>query len=190
MDKKTLRKKYTALRASLHEDEIEDLSLAISNNALKVPIWEKTNYHIFLPIKNKAEVNTDYLLHILQGKDKTIIVSKAHFETGTMTHILLQENTTLKLSKHGIPEPENGIEISPEIIDVVFVPLLAYDVNGNRIGYGKGFYDRFLSACNPDCIFVGVSFFEAEEEINVTAYDKALHYIITPYTTVKVGSRW
>ncbi|MGJ8665492.1 MAG: 5-formyltetrahydrofolate cyclo-ligase [Patiriisocius sp.] len=180
MDKKALREKYKALREAISEDELEEMSLAISNNALKLHIWEATNYHIFLPITSKAEVNTEYLLHILQGKDKTIIIPKAHFETGEMTHILLQENTVLKKSKHGITEPENGIEIPPQIIDVVFVPLLAYDKKGHRIGYGKGFYDRFLSACKPSCVFVGLSFFEPEELIEKSTFDVPLHYSITP----------
>ncbi|GEQ84731.1 5-formyltetrahydrofolate cyclo-ligase [Patiriisocius marinistellae] len=180
MDKRALREKYKTLRAALGENELEDLSLAISNNALQLPIWDATNYHIFLPIAGKAEVNTEYLLHILQGKDKTTIVPKAHFKTGEMTHILLQENTVLKLTGHGIPEPENGIEVTPQIIEVVFVPLLAYDKKGNRVGYGKGFYDRFLSACKPSCIFVGLSFFEPENMIEKSKFDIPLHYVITP----------
>lgn len=179
VNKPTLRIKYKKLREALSENAIEEMSLQIANQALKLPIWEKTYYHIFLPISEKKEVNTEYLMHILQGKDKSIVVSKADFSTGEMNHFLLQENTVLKDSKYGIPEPVAGIEISTEIIDIVFVPLLAYGQNGHRIGYGKGFYDRFLEKCNPNARFVGLSFFGPESEIFFEANDVPLDYCIT-----------
>ncbi len=179
-DKKTLRLKYKKLRENLSEDSIDEMSLQIANQALKIPIWNKTYYHIFLPISSKKEVNTEYLLHILQGKDKSIVVSKADFSTGEMKHFLLQENTVFNISEFGIPEPVSGIEISPEMLEVVFVPLLAYDQNGHRIGYGKGFYDRFLAKCNPNAVFVGLSFFEPEPKIFFEATDVPLNFCITP----------
>ena len=179
-DKLTLRKKYKKLREALSEDTIEEMSLQIANQALKLPIWGKTYYHIFLPISEKKEVNTEYLMHVLQGKDKSIVVSKADFSTGEMIHFLLQENTVLKKSEYGIPEPVSGIEISPETIEVVFVPLLAYGQNGHRVGYGKGFYDRFLEKCKPNTSFVGLSFFEPEPEIVFDANDVPLDFCVTP----------
>ena len=180
MEKKVLRLKYKKLRENLSEESIEEMSLQIANQALKLPIWDKTYYHIFLPILAKKEVNTEYLLHILQGKDKSIIVSKADFDSGEMKHFLLQENTVLKTSEYGIPEPVSGIEILLEIIDVIFVPLLAYDQKGHRVGYGKGFYDRFLKKCSPHAIFIGLSFFEAEPEIFSAVTDIPLNFCITP----------
>ncbi len=178
--KKSLRLKYKKLRENFSEESIEEMSLQIANQALKLAIWDKTYYHIFLPILEKKEVNTDYLMHILQGKDKSIVVSKADFSNGEMKHFLLQENTVFKISEHRIPEPVSGIEISTQILDVVFVPLLAYDEMGNRIGYGKGFYDRFLAKCNLNTLFVGLSFFEPEPEIFFEATDIPLNFCITP----------
>ena len=181
LDKKSLRKKYSELRNLLSEDEIEEKSLQIANQALKLPIWNKTYYHIFLAITNKKEINTDYLLHILQGKDKSIVVSKSDFNTGELIHFLLQENTSLKLSEYGIPEPVSGIELPSDMMEVVFVPLLAFDYDGNRIGYGKGFYDRFLAECKENTLFIGLSFFEPEEEeIPYEDMDVPLHFCITP----------
>lgn len=180
MNKKEFRKKYKELREQISEEELEDLSIEIANNALKLPIWDFDNYHIFLPIPNKKEVNTEYLLHILQGKDKSIIVPKVHIETGELSHILLQDNTLLKPSNYKVPEPVSGIEISPPQINVVFVPLLAYDKKGNRLGYGKGFYDRFLVKCKPETIFIGLSLFEPEDEIPIEETDVPLHFCVTP----------
>ena len=119
-------------------------------------------------------------MHVLQGKDKSIVISKSEFDTGQLTHYLLQENTAIQLSNYGIPEPVDGIEIPAEKLDVIFVPLLAYDENGNRTGYGKGFYDRFLAQCNSKAIFVGLSFFPPEKGIPAEKTDIPLHYCITP----------
>jgi len=122
MTKAELRKKYKALRNTLTTEAIDSGSLSIANQLLTLNIWEHKFYHLFLSIETQKEVNTDFILNILSGKDKNIVVSP-----------------------YGIPEPIDGIEIDNYKIDVVFIPLLAYDTKGNRIGYGKGFYDRFLA---------------------------------------------
>lgn len=180
MTKAELRKKYKNLRKQLNQEEIEEKSLAIANNVLKLPIWDYSYYHIFLPIKTQHEVNTEYLLHILQGKDKHVVVSKSNFNTNTLSHYLLTDTTALKENTYGIPEPVDGIEIPVNKLEVVFVPLLAYDKKGNRVGYGKGFYDAFLSECNTNTIKIGLSFFEVEENIEgITESDKPLDYCAT-----------
>lgn len=181
MLKPELRKKYKALRNTLSTTQIDDLSMAIANQLLKLPIWEFSFYHIFLAIEEQKEINTDYILNILSGKDKNILIAKSNFKTGNMKHFLLTDNTVIKKNSYNIPEPVDGIEISNEKIDVVFIPLLAFDKKGNRVGYGKGFYDRFLSNCKPETIKIGLSFFEAETEIsNVFESDIKLDYCVTP----------
>lgn len=181
MLKKELRQKYKALRQNLTITEIENLSLAIANNVLKLPIWEKTYFHVFLPIEEQKEVNTEFILHLLSGKDKEIVVSKSDFETRNMTHFLLTDNTKIKKNEYNIPEPVDGIEVPDTKIDVVFVPLLAFDKKGNRVGYGKGFYDKFLSQCKPETVKIGLSFYEAEELISdVLENDVLLDYCVTP----------
>jgi len=81
----------------------------------------------------------------------------------------------------GIPEPQNGLTVPPSEIEVVFIPLLAYDKKGHRVGYGKGFYDRFLSKCKPNTLKIGLSLFEPEEKIEgLDATDIPLDYCVTP----------
>lgn len=181
MNKTTLRKKYKELRKQISEEQLEEMSLAIANKVLQLPIWERTYFHVFLPIAEQNEVNTEFILHTLAGKDKEIIISKADFETRTMTHFLLTDNTKIKKNEYNIPEPVDGIEVPSHKIDVVFVPLLAYDIKGNRVGYGKGFYDKFLTECKHDVIKIGLSFFEPEEIIkDVFEGDIQLNYCVTP----------
>lgn len=181
MNKKELRIKYKALRNQLPENDLEEMSLAIANKVLTIPVWEKTYFHIFLPIEEHNEVNTEFILHLLSGKDKEIVLSKCDFGTCNLTHILLTDNTKIKKNVYNIPEPVDGLEVPISKIDVVFVPLLAFDNAGHRTGYGKGFYDKFLSECKPETIKIGLSFFDAEELIeDVFENDVKLDYCVTP----------
>lgn len=186
MLKKALRIHYKTLRKQLSENQLEEMSLAVANNVLTLPIWEKTYFHIFLPIEAHNEVNTEFILHLLSGKDKEIVISKSDFETRNMTHFLLTDNTKIKKNEYNIPEPVDGIEVPAKKIEVVFIPLLAYDKQGNRVGYGKGFYDKFLSECQPETIKIGLSFFEPEEQItDVFETDVKLDYCVTPNAVFK-----
>lgn len=188
MDKKALRSKYKVLRQSLTEEEIEDKSLAIANQLLRmdaVPslrlVWDKLYYHLFLTIEEQKEINTEYILQILAGKDKEIVISKCDFATLGMTPFLLTDNTKIKKNSYNVPEPVDGLEVPDAKIDVVFVPLLAYDKHGNRVGYGKGFYDNFLSKCKPETIKIGLSFFPPEDKIDdVSENDVNLDFCVTP----------
>lgn len=186
MNKKELRVKYKSLRNQLSEEDLEEMSLAIANKVLTLPIWEKTYFHIFLPIAEQKEVDTEFILHLLSGKDKEIIISKSNFETKEMIHYLLTDNTKIKKNKYNIPEPVDGIEVATYKIDVVFVPLLAFDKTGNRVGYGKGFYDKFLAECKQETIKIGLSFFAPEHSIqDVFENDIKLDYCITPNEVYK-----
>src|SRR6478672_13507749 len=181
MTKKEVRIKYKQLRLTMASDDIDTLSLAIANKLLSLDIWDKEFYHVFLPIAAMNEVETEFVLHILAGKDKHIVVSRSDFETRQMTHFLLSDNRKIAKNEYDIPEPVNGIPIDVEKIDVVFVPLLAFDDTGNRVGYGKGFYDKFLAQCRPDTIKIGLSFFEAVAAWeDVFESDVKLDYCVTP----------
>jgi 5-formyltetrahydrofolate cyclo-ligase len=180
MLKKYAREKMKEARKLLSYEEIEEKSAAIANQLLKLDLWDNTYFHIFLPIETQKEVNTEYILHILQGKDKEIVLSKSDFKTTSMTPFLLTDNTKIKKNDYSIPEPVNGLQVPTKMIEVVFVPLLAYDKQGNRVGYGKGFYDKFLSQCSDDVIKIGLSFFEPEELIeDVFEDDVTLDFCVT-----------
>jgi len=180
-DKTALRLKYKKRRAELSPDARDQMSLAIANQTLDLPVWNKQVFHLFLPILRQAEVNTEYLLQILMGRDKTIALSRSDFEQSKMLHFELTEETKITTSDFGIPEPENGKPLRADQIDVVFVPLLAFDQAGHRTGYGKGFYDRFLADCRADVVKIGLSFFEAEPKItDILPSDVTLNYCVTP----------
>jgi len=181
MTKTELRQAYKEKRKALSLDAADDFSIAIANQLLQLPIWDHQFYHLFLTIEEHKEVNTDFILNILSGKDKHIVISKSDFSNGTLQNFLLTDSTVIKKNAYNIPEPVDGIPIANSSIQVVFVPLLAFDVNGNRVGYGKGFYDKFLADCAPETLKIGLSFFEAEPSIeDIFEGDIPLDYCVTP----------
>lgn len=180
MLKKDLRSDYKNRRKSVSENTLLKSSLAIANAMLKMSIWQYDYYHLFLPISQQKEIDTTCILSILQGKDKNVVLPKV---TGgnTLKHYLLTDSTKLTTNLWNIPEPVNGIEVAADKIDVVFLPLLAFDKNGHRVGYGKGFYDTFLGDCRKDVKKIGLSLFEAVETIeDINENDVPLDYCVTP----------
>lgn len=181
MLKKELRRKYKNKRKELTPEEIQDMSLAIANNCLSLPVWNKTYFHLFLPIEEQKEVNTEFLLQILSGRDKEVVISRTDFESMKMMHFLLTDNTKIKNNDYGIPEPVDGLEVPSGRIEVVFVPLLAFDKRGHRVGYGKGLYDIFLSECKPGTLKIGLSYFDPEDSItDIFETDITLDFCVTP----------
>lgn len=182
MNKTQLRQLYLKKRKVLNSEQIQQFSIDIANQLLQMPIWGYNNYHLFLSIKKQHEIDTTYIMHVLMGKDKNILISKSNFKDYSMTHHLLTDQTIIQSNSYGIPEPvENGIMVDEKNIHVVFVPLLAYDKKGSRVGYGKGFYDRFLHKCPDTTIKIGLSFFKPVDElIVVNDNDLPLDYVVTP----------
>lgn len=181
MQKSYLRKKYNKLRTELSESEILELNDDILKNIEELNIWSKEYYHIFLTMKNKKEIDTSKLIDRLWNKNKRLSASVSNFKNNTLENYRYTTNTQIETNSWGIPEPVNAELITEKEIDIVFIPLLAFDKQGYRVGYGKGFYDRFLANCKPDVIKVGISFFEAENIIeDVHEADIKLDYCVTP----------
>ena len=180
MLKHELRKIYKEKRSNLSPSFILEKSIEITNQLLKLPIWHFTHYHVFLSISDKKEVDTHPIITTLQARDKHVVVPKMAADTN-MEHYLLTDSTKLVLNNWQIPEPKEGVKIEESKIDVIFVPLLAFDQKGNRVGYGKGYYDTFLKRCRQNSIKIGLSFFDAVKDISdVGQHDVPLDYCVTP----------
>jgi len=180
MLKNKLRLNYLQFRNELSSETISNYSLEIANRVLELPVWTFDFYHLFLSIAEKNEIDTGFIMSILQGKDKNIVLPKV-FDDTNLVHYLLTDNTILRKNKWNIPEPVDGLEVTPLKIDVVFIPLLAFDKLGYRVGYGKGFYDKFLKECREDVIKIGLSLFKPVEQISDTQkHDILMDYCVTP----------
>lgn len=137
----------------------------------------------YWPIEEMAEPNTmlfsGYLRHTIPGLQ--IAYPVTNFEANYIKAIAINEDTVYTTGLKNLTEPTDGILISPETIDLVFVPMIICNKEGYRVGYGKGFYDRFLAQCRPDIIKIGFSYFEPIEKIeDLHAFDVPLNYCITP----------
>lgn len=185
MDKSALRKIYKKKRKELTSDEREEASIKIALNLAEKWNFKQSTISCFLPIQRLNEVNTATLIQKL-GVENNLCAPVADFSSTTMIHRLIDDATLLKHNDWSIPEPVNGVMVSPEALDVVIVPLLISDQKGYRVGYGKGFYDRFLSQCKKTCLFVGINYFEPISEITGThKNDIALHFTVTPCSIIE-----
>jgi 5-formyltetrahydrofolate cyclo-ligase len=181
MRKQKLRKIYKQKRKKLSAFEIDCCQENIYQQVFKIDFHKINTIHIFLSIERLLEVNTNPIIDFLLLKNKIIVVSVSDFSRNTLTHFLFDRKTKLKVNSYGIPEPVNGIEIDAEKIDLVFVPLLISDKKNYRVGYGKGFYDRFVSECRSDVKTIGLNFFKPIDCIeDVKEFDIPLNQVIYP----------
>lgn len=189
MTKAELRTLYKSKRILLSPSELNNLSETIIEQALKYFQLAEKTVSLFLPIERQKEINTYILLDRAIGVGAKVALPKCNFETLEMKHYIYESNDQLELNEKGIPEPKKGKLIAADHFDIVFVPLLAVDVVGNRVGYGKGFYDRFLKKCKPNCIFIGLHLFDLEEAISdVLPTDVRLNAVVMPSGVIRIGT--
>lgn len=179
MDKSELRAQYKQKRKELTEEEIRLRSLNLLQQLKETNIFENQVFHVFLPIEKQNEIFTWFFIEFLRMKGKTIVVSKCDFKTTTLEHFRLDRNTILKENNYGVPEPVEAERVLPKELDVVFVPLLISDAKKYRVGYGKGFYDRFLAECREDTTTIGLNFFKPIDCISdINQYDIPLDQVV------------
>ena len=181
-NKQDLRSAYRQLRKNLLPTVVEAKSQAINDQFLS---WLEgksylQHFHLFFPIDRFNEVNTFYIKESLDQLGKTLYTSQVNRGDTQLETLKLPKQVAFFLDEWGIPIPQESIMVSPNKIEVVFVPLLAYDRSGNRVGFGKGFYDSFLSKLKPEVIKIGLSFYGPEESFQPDAHDIPLDYCITP----------
>ena len=187
MKKKELRTHYLAKRGLLSEEEVSRQSLAIKDllfSRLRIHRYDKI--HCYLPVGANKEVDSSIFIQtLLEDFPVEVYVPKIH-KGGILTHHKFEANTKTEPNKWGVPEPLSEGVSSDEFFDtdddiLVIVPLLAFDIKGNRVGYGKGYYDRFLALATENTLITGLSFFEAEEAIeDAEETDIPLHHAATP----------
>lgn len=184
MEKQALRK-----QAILEREQLSKSRFWLLNDLLlsQIAIFDWSTIktlHLFLPIVEKKEIDTFEFIHFFKTQHPTIqlIVPRCDFKTKEMEALVFDpEATVLVKNGHQIPEPLYGNSVDPLVIDAVIIPLLAFDDEGHRVGYGAGFYDRFLEKCRPDVLKIGVSLFNHTKKIKDTHHqDIRLTHCITP----------
>lgn len=180
MDKSVLRKIYLEKRLALTDEEYEKRNQQLIEKLFTTVDFNIVKYlHIFLPISKFREVNTWPIIDSIQAQYPSIKIAIPKVKGNDLAHYLYESKKQLKISKWGIEEPSYGTQVTPELFDVVLVPLLIADKHGNRIGYGKGYYDRFLPQCKLSCKVIGLSLFPTIDTLEcISATDIALDKII------------
>lgn len=181
MDKQALRKASLAERRALSADEYARRNEAILTHFKAfVRDHDAEVYHCFLPITKNAEVNTWPLIDFLKESGKRIVISRSDLNTNVLTNYYFESKEQLVTNKWGIPEPVNGTIASNKSIDVVLIPLLVFDQSGHRVGYGKGYYDRFLESCRLETIKLGLSLLAPIKEIpEIEPHDVPMDYCVS-----------
>ncbi len=184
MIKSELRKEFLKKRSDLQPDEVIASSRLITDRFFAaVDLGPVRTLHSFISIPKFNEVDTSLIIRRIWSEHPDIrtVAPKAHLESGELEHIAFSPQTLMVENSWGISEPTVGAKVEPPEIDLVIVPLLCFDLSGERTGYGKGFYDRFLAACRPDCIKIGVSHFGPVDRIDdVREHDVRLNACVTP----------
>lgn len=129
-------------------------------------------------IEPNTHLFSGFLRHTIPGLQIAYpVIDKA---TNTFNAMLIDEDTVYTTNSYGIHEPKEGIIIEPHEIDLVFVPLLICDRRGYRVGFGKGFYDRYLANCHEGVVKVGFNYFDPVDKIDDThSFDVPLDYCVT-----------
>lgn len=190
MKKADFRTCYKLKRLELSPAEIEKRSEKICEAIFTKFQLEGKTMSLFLPIEKHKEINTYHILEKGISIGATIALPKIVPNTHTLKHYQYESHSKLEVNSIGIPEPIKGKLIKTESLDIVFIPLLAVDKTGHRIGYGKGFYDRFLKKCSAHCLFVGLHLFDEFVDIeDIDVHDVQLDYCVTPYQIVKFDNK-
>lgn len=181
MLKSEIRSLFKSKRKELSPYDISRISSQVQALVMNSLQFHGKYISLYLPIEKQREINTYGLLEDIVMQGGYPVISKSNFSDHSLSLYLYEGSAQLALSSFGIPEPKYGRMVPEAKLDYVFVPLIALNQKGHRVGYGKGFYDRLLAKCNQNCVFIGLSLFDEFTEItDLHADDVPLHLCFTP----------
>jgi 5-formyltetrahydrofolate cyclo-ligase len=181
MNKEAIRTLFKAKRGELSKEEVRSFSDRIIIDFFDF-LTSKENIkhiHLFLPIDRFNEVDTFPLFQRLQQEGHRIYTSIVNKGKDNLDTLEITHTTRFVNDVWGIPLPAEAMRVTGENIQLILIPLLAYDVRGYRLGYGKGYYDKYLSGLNKQVLKVGLSFFDPVDHIPEEPHDIPLDLCIT-----------
>ena len=180
LTKKEIRAIYKRKRMALSQDEVDFLSKKIFENfILQINVIENQSVNVFMSLKEFNEINTHIFIDYFFDKGLRVFVPKIH--NGQMISVEIFPDSEFEINNWGIKEPVSNIDSNVDL-DYVLTPLLYCDHLGNRVGYGKGYYDQFFSSRLNIRKKIGLNFFIPKERISdVFVSDEPLDMLITPF---------
>lgn len=179
-EKQKLREYYLGLRKSLSAEEYRTKSDIIKTFLIGLKqVQSARSIHCYASNASQREVDTWPIISWILSERKMLVMPVVSDEPGVMIHRQVLNPKLLKENRWGIKEPEEGKRIDPMMPEVIIVPIVAADQTCNRLGYGKGYYDRFLA--RTDAYKVGLAFREclALDGLPVEPEDVKLNIIVT-----------
>ena len=183
MTKKAIRKEFIEKRLQLSTAEIQKRSAEMIRHFEQMQLPVVKHLLSYYPLLERNEFNVDPCIQHIKRKTLDIRIAwpKINEEIISMEAFEINEDELFTKNKYGILEPLGGEKVQPELFDLVMVPMVMSDEKGYRVGYGKGYYDRYLPRCRPDVIKIGFSFFEPGPAIeDIDEFDVPLNFCITP----------
>ena len=184
MTKAKLRIIYLAKQKSLSALERKQNSRQIVERFFANFGLSETNFlHCFLPIERTNEIDTKPTFQKIWREFPRIetLVPRVNFQTDEIENLKLTSETKLVKNTWEVSEPAHDETVETEKIDLILIPLLCFDTRGFRVGYGRGFYDRFLKNCRADSLKIGLSYFAPVEKIlDAQDFDVSLDVCVTP----------
>ncbi|WKV12912.1 5-formyltetrahydrofolate cyclo-ligase [Marivirga harenae] len=191
MDKSTLRKVYLEKRKFLSQAEYERRNELLYHRLIK--FLEDNHFnsiHTFIPIKKNKEPDVFPFVQYLWSEkpEVDVITGVSDLQNPIMHHVKITQSTTFLENKWGIPEPKDGESYLIDKIECVLVPMVVGSKGGHRIGYGKGYYDRFLEKCSPNTLFIGIALGPLlDGDLYKDQFDIGMHRMITPFEIRDLG---
>jgi 5-formyltetrahydrofolate cyclo-ligase len=183
MTKSELRKLFIQRRRSMSPTQHAEASHLITEQLFEsIDLNSVSAVNCFVSLRHKGEVETQEIFERIWNEYAHVrtFAPRINERIGELESVPIARKTLLTENKWKIREPE-GEAADASILDLAIVPMLCFDNQGHRVGYGKGFYDEFLARCRPDCQKVGVCFFPPVERIDdYHAGDVRLDLCITP----------
>lgn len=144
--KEEMRNRMLEQRTSISQADYYGASAEIIGRLKEQQEYQSARtIHCYVSMNQRREVETQELIREMLRKSMPVVVPVTNFADGTLHHFRLRSFDDLQENKWGVLEPEQGQQVSPNELDLVIVPMVAADESCNRMGYGQGFYDRFLS---------------------------------------------
>lgn len=177
--KSEIREVLLSKRSSIPPEEYAKKSRKIISRLTQTDAFRQASViHLYISMNQRNEVNTFPLIEKLLTAGKKLVVPVMNMDNGSLKHVQIDSTDKLKENEWGVMEPESGEEYPAKKLDLIIVPMVGADENRNRMGYGKGYYDRFLSSV--DCPAIGLVFEDCVlPELPVEPHDRKLSAVIT-----------
>jgi 5-formyltetrahydrofolate cyclo-ligase len=186
-EKWILRSRMKQLRSELPINCYRQWSMTIMDSCVMLREWNNaTTVHIYVSVLNN-EVDTTGLIFTLFDKGKRVVVPRCADEPHRLLNIRINSFEEMHVGKFGLMEPQykQDSEVPAQELDLIIVPVLAFDKEGGRLGFGGGYYDNLLRECS--CPKIGLAYsFQEVEKVPVEPHDEKLDSIITEKDIIRV----